>query len=519
MTFNFVSIMKYFFATALFFTCLGLSAANPDSLSLYGRMQANVRTAEDGFFSLVYNNPAMKYVWRLSTLNELRVGGEYIHEEIPSLIGEGDGRYMGFVDVHSFIRKGKSSLWGKARYKNGKKTGRCWNETSDYLLLYPYVMGDTVGGDLKSEQYYFSGGYAYRKRKYTIGVEASYEANIEYRNADPRPKNLTGDLHFTLGMSWKTGNRYSLGYSLRARKYKQTNDLQFYNELGVPNIYHFTGLGTDYYRFRGAKGSSFYKGRSFGGSVDLLPFNTGEGGVTASLLYDYFSFDKIISSLNELPLASVGEHGLKGEVAWRSNKEKQSRWGMKLEAAYTKRAGTENIFGDASGNIYPQIAEDEMYTNRITCGVLSAFYEYISKTGVSFSLLPTVGYTGMNTRYVYPHREMDIHHLNSGLTLKAMFPCGRWLLRGELGGRYATSVHPELQLPVVETEEAMKLNEPVYSNYNYLAANRTGFHVALRGDYSWHKAYAMFMELRYEYGHDTRPSAANNITASVGVAF
>lgn len=524
MKLNCTSIMKYFLVIiTLFSACPGLRATDvvrtADSLSVYRRMQANATAAEDGFFSLVYSNPAMKYVWHPSTLNELRVGGEYLHEELPSLIGEGDGQYMGIVDVRSFIRKGKSSLWGEARYRNGKKTGRCWNETSDYLLLYPYVMGDTVGGDLKSEHYYFSGGYAYRKRCYTIGVEASYEANIEYRNADPRPKNLTGDLHFTLGMSWQTGNRYTLGYSLRARKYKQTNDLQFYNELGVPNIYHFTGLGTDYYRFRGAKGSSFYKGRSFGGSVNLLPLRAGEGGFTASLLYDYFSFDKIISSLNELPLASVGEYSLKGEAAWRSSKGKRYRWGVKLQASLTERTGTENIFGDASGNIYPQIAADKMYTNRITDGTLSAFYEYAPGAGFRCSLLPSVGYMGVNTRYVYPRREMDIYHLNSGLTLKMMFPCGRWLLRGELGGRYVASVHPELQLPVAETDEAEKLNRPVYSNYNCLAANQAGFHAALRGDYSWHKAYALFLELRYDYRHDTRPSDANNIVASVGVAF
>lgn len=180
--------MRYYLMTVLFFSFLGLHAADADSLSLYGRMRSNGTTAESGFFSLVYDNPAMKYVWHPSTLNELRAGGEYIHEEQPSLAEEGDGRYMGFVDVRSFIRKGNSSLWGEARYKNGKKTGRRWNETSDYLLLYPYVMGDTVGGDLKSEQYYFSGGYAYRKGSYTIGAEGSYGADIEYRNADPRPK-------------------------------------------------------------------------------------------------------------------------------------------------------------------------------------------------------------------------------------------------------------------------------------------------------------------------------------------
>lgn len=511
--------MRYYLMTVLFFSFLGLHAADADSLSLYGRMRSNGTMAESGFFSLVYDNPAMKYVWHPSTLNELRAGGEYIHEEQPSLAEEGDGRYMGFVDVRSFIRKGNSSLWGEARYKNGKKTGRRWNETSDYLLLYPYVMGDTVGGDLKSEQYYFSGGYAYRKGSYTIGAEGSYGADIEYRNADPRPKNLTGDLYFTIGMSWKTGNHYALGYSLHARKYKQTNDLQFYNELGVPNIYHFTGLGTDYYRFRGAKGKSFYKGRSFGGSVNLSPFDAGEGGFAVSLLYDHFSFDKIISSLNELPMASVGEHDLRGEIAWRSSKDRFSRWGMKLEAAFTKRTGTENLFGDASGNIYPQIAEDEMYMNRISRGVLSGFYEYTYRSGTVFSIIPSIGYTDMNTRYVYPRREMEIHRLHSQLMLKAMFPCGHWLLRGELGGRYVASLTPELQLPAVETEEAKKLNQPVYGNYGYLAANQAGFQVAMRGDYSRHKAYGLFLELRYVYGHDTRPSATNSLTASVGVAF
>lgn len=62
---------------------------------------------------------------------------------------------------------------------------------------------------------------------------------------------------------------------------------------------------------------------------------------------------------------------------------------MKLEAAFTKRTGTENLFGDASGNIYPQIAEDEMYMNRISRGVLSGFYEYTYRgRGLFFQSFP-----------------------------------------------------------------------------------------------------------------------------------
>lgn len=88
--------------TVLFFSFLGLHAADADSLSLYGRMRSNGTTAESGFFSLVYDNPAMKYVWHPSTLNELRAGGEYIHEEQPSLAEEGDGRIYGFCGCALF---------------------------------------------------------------------------------------------------------------------------------------------------------------------------------------------------------------------------------------------------------------------------------------------------------------------------------------------------------------------------------------------------------------------------------
>lgn len=165
---------------------------------------------------------------------------------------EGDGRYMGFVDVRSFIRKGNSSLWGEARYKNGKKTGRRWNETSDYLLLYPYVMGDTVGGDLKSEQYYFSGGYALSQRKLYHRCGGVLWCRYRVSECGSPSQNLTGDLYFTIGMSWKTGNHYAWDILCMPASINRPT-ICVYNELGVPNIYHFTGLGTDYYRFRGGK--------------------------------------------------------------------------------------------------------------------------------------------------------------------------------------------------------------------------------------------------------------------------
>ena len=245
-----------------------------DSMTVCRRLLLNKRAAIDDFAVWAFDNPAFKHVKYPVTLNEIKAGTVLRNEDLAAVQAEGNGQRTGLVEVKAFIRKRNQSLWGSARYEGGLKMGRKWSETSDYHLLYPYVMGDTVGGDLKSECYAFAGGYSHRKGKYTLGVEASYEAVIEHRNADPRPKNLSGKLYISLGAARQINNNYAVGISVLAHKYKQTNDLQFYNELGVPNIYHFTGLGTDYYRFRGAKGSAFYKGRSFGGSIGLIPLHS-----------------------------------------------------------------------------------------------------------------------------------------------------------------------------------------------------------------------------------------------------
>ena len=246
------------------------------------------------FFSLPYNNPVMKYRMYDYTLNEVSVGGDYRNESLPIVVQMGDGFRYGFVDVNSFINKRKSSMWGKASYRNGIQKNVKWNETSDYLLLYPYVMGDTLGGDFKSERYYFGGGYTAESGRFIWGVDASYSATLGYRQVDPRPRNVTGELDFTLGAALTEVGYYRVGLSVNAFKYKQKNDIKFYNEQGNVTLYHFTGMGMDYYRFRGEKKETYYKGHRFGGSLNLLPET--KSGFTVNVSFDNFRFEKIIES-------------------------------------------------------------------------------------------------------------------------------------------------------------------------------------------------------------------------------
>lgn len=510
---------KFTIILSLILTCQSINAAKTDSLTVYDRVFANKSVIEDEFFSLVYTNPAMKYAKHAYTLNEILAGWEYQKEDRASVAQIGTGRSRGLINVDAFIQKGKSSLWGVARYLNGKQHGRTWSETSDYLVVYPYVMGDTVGGDTKAEQYYFAGGYSYRAGIMTYGAEGSYCANIEYRNADPRPKNLTGDLNVTLGLSGKISNIYTLGAAVHLRKYKQSNDLKFYNEIGVPNIYHFTGLGTDYYRFRGAKGNSFYKGHSFGGSMNLLPQKARAEGLAATLRYDNFSFEKVITSLNELPMASVNEHNVKGEIAWRSSCKEIHKWGAKAALLYTKRVGSENIFGEPSGNIFPLISSEEKYMNRIAAGAISGVYEYSINPYVRISLIPEINYTDIKTKYAFPENKMDITRIGGDLDFRIIAKCRKWLFQGEIGAFYNVSTNHSLLLDVKNTQNKVLPDLSVLSNFASLSSDLAGMHVSLRSDFLWKSKYMVFLLMRYEYRHDTRPSTGNYVTGCLGFTF
>lgn len=485
--------------------------------SVFERKMAHSGAVENEVFALVYDNPAMKYLQHTTTLTELHLGGEYQKEDLPTVVQEGDGLRFGTVNVSSYIHKKNNSLWGQAYYKNGEKLGRCWNETSDYRLLYPYVMGDTLGGDLKSEQYFFKGGYARCVGKYLIGLEGSYRATIEYRNADPRPKNLTGDLEARLGVGRYAGENYLLGASLYARKYKQTNDLVFYDELGVPNIYHFTGLGTDYFRFRGAKGESFYKGHAFGGSLDLLPAI--ENGISAAVRYNNFQFDKVISTLNELPMASVNEHNVSGEIAWKNQSGSNLHWGLKGCWRYTRRVGKENLFGPSTGNIFPLISSQEKYMNKVHGGEIAGVLEYTTSKGMRAALLPELGYVEIHTSYNSPTREMKVAMLQPNMRLRLDCPYQKWLFSCEagMGLRFKVDSHLDVQQGANNGEEF--LNNPVISNFEALKSRQLGGHIQLRTGYSWNTKYSVYLAAKYQHLKDRRTSVSQYVSGQLGFMF
>ena len=170
---------------------LSLLLPATDSLSAVQRSYARgekVRVSEGGSAAAYLFGPDATYTAAAASWN-------YGNDLSPLVREEGRGLSEGRIDIGILVRLDSlSAVRGKVRYANGVKRGVLWNSSSDYSTLYPYVMADTVGGDLRKEEYVFSGGYTARRGRFHWGAEGAYRALHEYRQADPRPRNIVSDL-------------------------------------------------------------------------------------------------------------------------------------------------------------------------------------------------------------------------------------------------------------------------------------------------------------------------------------
>lgn len=143
-----------------------------DTLSLSDKV---IRTASfaTGFRGEIWQNPALYYYYTPYTWTRLDVNGAYHDKGKASLKQEGDKDTRIGVDVNSFvILSERDRVFGSAGYRSEKQENVLWNENIDWKLIAPYVTGDSIGGFLKGETYYFNGGYASESGSWTWGDAA-----------------------------------------------------------------------------------------------------------------------------------------------------------------------------------------------------------------------------------------------------------------------------------------------------------------------------------------------------------
>jgi len=173
--------MRLFFF--IIFLCNALIIlAQPESKYYNSATQAYI-----GFFSGAWKNPALMKQYPYTSYTELSASHHTTQAEELYLVQDGDQSKLKRFLVHSYIKDLNKYYYGKASYSKGLKANQNWISSSDYALIQPYFVADTIGGDLHTEQYLFSGGYAYSSGKTTIGIHGKYTADTQFRKRDPRP--------------------------------------------------------------------------------------------------------------------------------------------------------------------------------------------------------------------------------------------------------------------------------------------------------------------------------------------
>lgn len=490
------------------------AAGQTDSLSIFRRVMRDASPA-GALPGQLLKNPAVQWFRQDFQLSELFVGYDDDRRSEASLSQDGD-RYNGFgFAARSFVPTGKNGrAFGSAGYSNGTRHDVQWSETSDFALLYPYLTADSVGGSLKTETYRFAGGYAHTVGAWTWAAQLSYRALLEYREVDPRPRNVVSDLQGSLAAARSVGPDYRLSLAVRGRKYSQGGDIDFYNEMNSSAIYHLTGLGMDYVRFAGLNASAYYDGWGAGGSVDFFPFS--RKGFSASVGYDYFTFRKQMRDLNNLPLVSLGEHALTALLAYRTEGTELA-WGMTVEGEYKQRKGAEHIFGDPSGNAYPEIGRSPEYSARVATATLSGFVGSSATARTVWWVRPSAMFLGFSSEYASVLRKMEFSRWQAGVDGAVLRAWGRWMLGVQGGVAHSGNVSGELSLPGANFNSSRICS--LQDNFRYLTDGFTRLQLAVQANVRIGNDRTVFVRGGWTRDWFGESGTADGITASVGFGF
>ena len=455
-------------------------------------------------------NPALHGVSYHTSFSQLALGIDVRHQTQAFVPEKGTGYALPYLCVTTFHPLNqRSTVWGEASYMTGKVHNLKWNSTSDYDLLAPYILADTLGGDTRRERYSVSGGYATRINKWLLGAEMHVRAEQEYRSRDPRMRGIVTDLTLRLGGGYDLG-RYCLGATVEGNIYKQTNSVAFYREEGVIPEYQMTGLGTEYSRFSGDKRSLYYDGGGVAVMLHVSPIN--QNGPYADVTLDEHRYHRKLAEYNSMPLTDLYNEHATATIGWKQKRNYNAAVYGHID--YTRRTGNEHVGGTSDARYFPVIACLTMYKGHTLDTYAGAIY---GRGNMNVNI--TAGYREVSEEYVYPHRQMDASHFYGKLQGQCYIrPADKWLLTMNAHVSYYAKVSDKLNMPLANMDDAfIRL---IQHKHQFATANYTDFGATVRADLALKQSrYGLYAEAG---GGMTLCSAGEHQTvfhSSIGITF
>lgn len=446
--------------------------------------------------SIAKDNPAMYTNFSTLSVSEFELIGR-TYKEQQAIDWQKGSRYNNFqIKATSQIRlNAHSFVWGGASYLNNKTKEIQFNDNSDLSLIYPYIMLDSVGGEMKNEEYCFNGGYLHEfNSNLNIAVELDYRAQSAYRQFDPRPKNTVSDLLFKVGIASSFNTKYLWGASTDVRKYKQDSNIAFFSEKKRVPIYHYTGLGNRYARFDGTFLSSQHDGYGYG--IHLTVNEKNNNGFISEFSYKYFQFKKLMTSLNDIPLNKLTENHFKYNFGYQSK-----QWAISILGILNKRKGYEYIYGTPQGGVYKHINITTPYSHKQQLlGIRSLFI--IGRNNLQWFIEPSVSHIKEDENYTDPNSFINVQNIQPTLSTTLRINTnkgGMFTLKQYFQYNYNIKFSSYIDTEIIENNPLLPLTNHMLS---YLGKNKMAGRASVRWDLPFQiSSINWFTEIAWETTH------------------
>lgn len=487
--------MRRLLILPLFFLSMVESAAQVDSLSLFQRTQYVLASSPAYILSSV-ENPALHYFLSPLSYSTLFAGyqSEYQNKAVQKEKGRGDQGMLVLAEMYRNLTK-NSRVWGSATYRNFTSRDVQGVETSDYDYVFPYALGDSVGGDMQQESYAFKGGYAHHKERWLFGAEMSYRALLAYRAIDPRPKNTVGHLKFTVGTAYLLSREHFLGISAHYYRYKQFSSLQFVDELKTAYLYHLTGLGNEYKRFGGDRDACYFESDEFGAEITWHPQKKGLG---LKWGYNTYTLKKTLTASNDLPLNTLKVYQVSPMIYYQGASDAH-RWIAKVKVNGAWRRGYDNIFDDGTSGSFMQITTRHTYRASNWDAKASFLWEAQQKKKWQYSLEPYCAYQFKEQLHQPSAARINYSNANLGCNLSTSYPYKKVLWSGVASfyQQFSFKKQWDLSAPTKVRYRYQQLQH----NFDIASQAQTLAHVAVRADLAClpqHKS--LYIQIDYTQG-------------------
>ncbi len=497
------------------FIMAGAIPAMAGSIPLIDEIQHETLTINH-VASLTYeSNPALMFYRDSVSISEIKAAIEYKHSAQPVMEQTGTGHLLYSIGAKSYMRMSASTVvWGNASFKSGTYHNIKWTDCIDYKFVAPYVLGDGTGGDLNTQQYSFSGGITRKYQRWSLGIEADYRAQTAYRNRDPRIKTVVSDLNIKAGASLNISEKYVAGIKGGLKIYNQNCDLDFYNPMNDINTYTLTGMGTYYKRFMGnTNKNSGYNAAGY--SIASQIATTDKSGLKLEIAVNGYTMKQQLRNFNNITLGFTNNMIFSGNVSYRHKAGNSLQIEPFLLGCFSRRKGTENLFGTSSGASYDKIGSNSFYRHDISGGLL-AIPILFGKDRFYIEANPYCEISNDKESHSSPLRKTEVSRFSPGLNGSLSLNRNTWLWNISINGAYTIT---DSKKPIwTELDTTSPLGKCQLNNFEMLSAKQISGGIRLFIVHSIKKV-ELTGELNYSIQHYIQHGNTHFGGMSIGIIF